>query len=100
MLRRLWRAFKVTSQGAVAADPRRSSFYNPAFRPDLEAGSTGTLHDAQPPCPRAPDDERHLLSGISAISKYAFDEWKRSSRPTQQLHGAVTVLDISGMNNH
>jgi hypothetical protein len=50
--------------------------------------------------PPAPDDERHLLSGISAISKYAFDEWRQSSRPTQQLEGSVTVLDISGMNDH
>ena len=40
-------AFKVTSQAAVAADPRKSSFYNPAFGQDLEAGSTSTLHDAQ-----------------------------------------------------
>jgi hypothetical protein len=29
--------------------------------------------------PPAPDDERHLLSGISAISKYAFDETVASS---------------------
>ena len=39
------------------------------------------------------------LSGIPAISKYAFDGWKQS-RPTQQLEGSVTVLDIGGMNNH
>jgi hypothetical protein len=50
--------------------------------------------------PRAPDDERDLLSCLSAISKYAFDELKQSPRLTQQLESAVTVLDISGMNNH
>jgi hypothetical protein len=63
-------AFKG-SQAAVVADPRKSSFDDPASGRDLEASSIGTLHDAQPPCPCAPDDGRHLVSGISAISKYA-----------------------------
>jgi hypothetical protein len=95
-------AFKITSQAAVAADPRKSSFNDPAFGQDLEAGTIGTRHYAQPTCPSAPDDKRHLLSGISAVSKYAYDEWKQSSRPTQQqqLERAVTVLDISGMDDH
>ncbi len=37
------------------------------------------------PMPPAPDDERHLLSGISAISKYAFDETVASGAPAIYL---------------
>jgi hypothetical protein len=68
-------AFKVTSQAAIAADPRKKFFSTiPAFGQDLEAGSIGT--HAMPPC------ARRRFSGISAIRKYAFDEWKQSSCPS------------------
>ena len=43
--------------------------------------------------------QRHLASRVSAISKDAFDEREQSSRPAQQVEGAITVLNIGGMND-
>ena len=48
----------------------------------------------------SPDDERHLLSGIATISKDAVDKREQSSCPTQQQQGAITVLNIGGMNDN
>ena len=44
-------------------------------------------------------DERHLASRVSAVGKDALDEREQSSRPTQQMEGAVTVLNIGRMND-
>jgi hypothetical protein len=49
--------------------------------------------------PRAPDDEGHRVSGISAIRKYAFMNGNSRLARRQQLEGAVTVMHISGMND-
>ena len=43
--------------------------------------------------------QRHLLSRVSAISKDALDEREQSSRPAQQVEGAIAVLNIGGMND-
>jgi hypothetical protein len=66
---------------------------------DLEAGSVGSLHDLQPPCPCAPGDERHLLASVSAVSKDALNERKHPSCLAQYLQGAIAILNISGMND-
>ena len=88
------------SQAAIATDPGERPFDNPPFGQDLEARNFGSLHDLQLPCSCAPDNERHLLSGIAPISKDAFDEREQSSCPAQQQEGAVTVLNIGGMNDN
>ena len=44
-------------------------------------------------------DERHLRACVSAISKDTLDEGKQSPCPAQQMEGAVTVLNISRMND-
>jgi len=92
-------AFEVASQPAVAADPGERPLDNPPFGQDLEAGGVGSLHDLQPPCPGTPGDERHLRTCVSAISKDTFNERKHPSRLAQHLEGAVTILNIGGMND-
>src|SRR5208282_3740487 len=93
-------AFEVASQASIAADPGERPFYNPPLGQDLEAGGIGALHDLQSPCPGAPDDECHLLSCVATISEDALDEWEQSSRPAQEMEGAVAVLNVSGMNDN
>jgi len=44
-------------------------------------------------------DERHLLACVSAISKDTLDEGKQSPCPAQQMEGAITILNISRMND-
>ena len=48
---------------------------------------------------QCPDDERHLLARVSAISKDTLDEGKQSSCPAQQMEGAIAILNISWMND-
>ena len=92
-------AFEITSQTTIATDPGERPFDNPSFGQDLEAGGVGSLHDLEPPCSGAPDDECHLLPRVSAISKDALDEREQSSRTAQQLEGPVAVLNIRRVNN-
>jgi hypothetical protein len=47
----------------------------------------------------APHDERHLVSGISAIGENALDEREQSARPAQKMECSVTVLNVGRMNN-
>jgi len=74
-------AFEVTRQAAIATDPGERPFDNPSFGQDLEPGNVGSLHDLQPPGTGAPDDQRHLLSGVATISKDALDKGEHLSRP-------------------
>ena len=71
----------------------------PSLGQDLKAAGIGSLYDLQLPSSDAPDHERHLFTGIAAISKDAFDEGEQSSRPAQQLEGTVAVLNISRMDD-
>jgi hypothetical protein len=41
---------------------------------DLETSGIGSLYDLQLPSSGAPDHDRHLFTGIAAISKDALDE--------------------------
>jgi hypothetical protein len=47
-----------------------------------------------------PNGQRHLASGISAVSKNALDERKQSPRLTQQVESTITVLNFGGMRRH
>src|SRR5204862_7005393 len=67
-------ALEVASQATVAADPRERSFDDPSLRQYLKPSSVRSLDDLQAPGTRAPYRHRHLASGVSAVSKYAFDE--------------------------
>jgi hypothetical protein len=42
--------------------------------------------------PGAPHNERHLVSGISAIGKNALDEREQSDRLAQKMECSITVL--------
>src|SRR5262245_6126300 len=75
--------FEVARQTAVATDPGECPFHDPSLGQDFETGSMGSLHDFQLPCTGAPHDQRHLVSGISAIGKNALDE--RVSRTSPAL---------------
>ena len=92
-------AFEVAGQASIATDPGERPLDNPPFGQNLKSGSVRSLDDLQSPSTGAPHRHRHFASGISAISKNAFDEREQSSRPTQQLQGAITVLNIGGMND-
>ena len=59
----------------------------------------GSLHDFQLPSPGPPHNERHLVSGISAIGKNALDEREQSARPAQKMECSITVLSVGRMNN-
>jgi len=59
----------------------------------------GSLHDFQLPSPGPPHNERHLVSGISAIGKNALDEREQSARPAQKMECSITVLNVGRMNN-
>ena len=59
------------------------------------AGSAGPGRSLQFPGAGAPEDECHLLARISAIRKDPLDKGKHASRPTQQVEGAITILNIS-----
>ena len=92
-------ALKVAGQTAVATDPGKRPLDNPSLGQNFEAAGIRSLHDLQFPCSCAPDDERHLLTGIATISKNALDEWEQSSRPAQQMECSVTVLNIGRMDD-
>ena len=77
----------------------RTNGHDPAFRQDFESGRVGSLHDLQFPGSGAPDDECHLLARIPAIRKDPLDEGKHAPRPTQQVEGAITILNVSRMND-
>ena len=74
--------------------------HNPSLRQDLEARCGGSLHDLQLPRPGAPDDERHLLSGVATISKDTLDEREQSSRSAQQVERSIAVLNVRGMDDN
>ena len=59
----------------------------------------GSLHDFQLPCSGAPHNERHLVSGVSAIGKNALDEREQSARPAQKKECSITDLNVGRMNN-
>src|ERR1700704_4462451 len=85
-------AFEVASEATVRTDPRERSFDDPPFRQHLKSSSVRSLDDLQSPGTSAPHRHRHLASRISAVSKNAFDEREKSSRPAQQVEGAIAVL--------
>ena len=93
-------AFEVASQATVTTDPRERSFDDPPFRQDLKSSSVRSLDDLQAPGTSAPHRHRHLASRVSAIGKDALDEREQSSRPAQQVEGAIAVLNIGGMNDN
>ncbi len=92
-------ALEVASQSAIAADPGKCSLDNPPFGQHLEPGDVRSLDDLQSPDTCAPHGQCHLASGVSAISKNAFDEREHSSRPAQQVESAIPVLNIGGVND-
>jgi hypothetical protein len=77
MLRRCGVAFQVTSKARLRLSHANVCFHDPVFGQDLEADSIGTPHDAQPPCPLAPDDERPMKS---ADDRLRCDEGIRAGR--------------------
>jgi len=92
-------AFEVARQAAVATDPCERPLDYPAFWQNLKSSSVRSLDDLQSPSPGAPYGQCHLASGISAISKNAFDEREQSSCPAQQMESTITVLNIGRMND-
>ena len=92
-------AFEVASQATVTTDPRERSFDDPPFRQHLKSSSVRSLDDLQSPGTSAPHRHRHLPARVSAVSKNALDEREQSSRPAQQVEGAIAVLNIGGMND-
>lgn len=92
-------ALEVSRKATVAADPGEGALYDPPLRQNREAASSGALYDLQFPGSGAPDDARHLASGIAAIGENAFDEREQPPRPAQQAQPAVTILNVGRMHD-
>jgi len=77
-------------------NPLERSFDEPPFRQHLKSSSVRSIDDLQVPGTifSAPHRHRHLASRVCTVSKNAFDEREWSSRPAQQVEGAVAVLNM------
>ena len=90
-------AFVVPRETPVAADPSQSAFHDPAFRQHDEASNIAALHDLERPVTGAGDESTHLRPGVATVGNDTLDERETPPSLPQQRFGAVTVLDISGM---
>lgn len=90
-------AFVVATKTPVAADPSQSAFYDPALGQHDEASNIAALHDLERPVTGAGDESTHLRPGVATVGNDTLDERETPPCLPQQRFGAVTVLDISGM---
>lgn len=92
-------ALEIPGQTPVAADPGKRTLDDPTLRYDDELVQLVALHDLDDPVSgagRSQSDARSLIPGIGEDAK---DEGEQGARPLGQNQcGAVTVLDIGGMN--
>ena len=83
-------ASKSLCQSPIAADPGEEPLDNPASWLNGEADLIGVLaHNL--------DSDRRgvcdLLTGITAISENALDEWEDAARDAQERSAAIAILD-------
>ena len=90
-------AFVVPRETPVSADPSQSAFYDPALGQHDEASNIAALHDLERPVTGAGDESTHLRPGVATVGNDTLDERETPPSLPQQCFGAVTVLDIGGM---
>ena len=90
-------AFVVASKTPVAADPSQCTFHDPALWQHDEASNIAALHDLERPITGAGDESTHLRPGVTTIGNDTLDEGETPPSLPQQCFGAVTVLDIGGV---
>jgi hypothetical protein len=83
-------SFEVFCQSPIAADPGEEPLDNPASWLNGEADLIGVFaHNLD-------SDQRgvcDLLTGITAISENALDEWEDAARDAQERSAAIAILD-------
>lgn len=87
----------VAREAPVAADPGEGAFHNPALGQHDEAANIAALHDLKLPITGASDESTHLRPGVTTIGNDTLDEGETPPSLPQQCFGAVTVLDIGGV---
>ncbi len=86
--------FAVAGQPAVAADPCKGAFHDPAFRQHDEAMQVVPLDGLDAPRAGSRDGCRHLRSLTAAIGEDALDAGEAAAGLAQKVEGAVAVLHI------
>jgi len=92
--------FEVLGESTAVADPGEGPFDDPALGQDNKAVQIGALDDVQPPRTGLGDHLGHFRPLVAAISIDALDEGEGAAGLPQHDSGAVTVLNIGGMNDH
>ena len=90
-------AFVVPRETPVAADPSQSAFHDPALGQHDEASNIAALHDLERPITGAGDESTHLRPGVTTVGNDTLDEREAPACLPQQRFGAITVLDIGGV---
>ena len=69
----------------------------PALGQHDEASNIAALHDLERPVTGAGDESTHLRPGITTVGNDTLDEGKAPPSLPLQCFGALTVLNIGGM---
>ncbi len=94
-------AFELSREAAVAADPCKRAFDDPALGKDDETVKLVSLDDLD--CPRSCPGGglRDAWSLIAGVGVDAFDEGKQPPRmPIEDEPRAIPVLNVSGMHDN
>jgi hypothetical protein len=92
--------FEVLGETTAVANLGEGSFDDPALGQDNKAVEIGALDDVQPPRTGLGDGLGHFRPLVAAISVDALDEGEGAASLSQHDSGAVTVLNIGGMNDY
>lgn len=88
----------VLCEASAPTQPCKGAFDDPAARQNLKAlGGVGALDDLDGPFAHAGERAAQFLSGISSIGKDMTQPREAAADRRQHIDGAVTILDIGGM---
>ena len=87
-------ALEVAGEAAIAADPGKGAFDDPALGQDDEAMGIAAFDDLQGPGAGLGDEPGHLWPLIPGVGKDVFDERKGSPRRAQQVARAIAILHV------
>ena len=90
---------EVLGESTAVADPGEGPFDDPALGQDNKAVQIGALDDVQPPRTGLGDHLGHFRPLAATISVDAIDEGEGAASLSQHDSGAVTVLNIGGMDD-
>lgn len=85
-------------RGVGIDQPCKDAFDEPAARQNMKAlGGIGALDDLDAPIAHAGQRVAQFPIGISSIGKDMTQPWEAAADRRQHVDGAVTILDIGGM---